>query len=98
MRSQDHPSLTCWSKTPTPAIWAIDRTDTNGAMAAVNARHAACVRTDLRSGRTRRLADDRDRASKINRAVPMFFVLSKILGFFAIASNVIVFMGLCGAL
>jgi len=28
----------------------------------------------------------------------MFFVLSKILGFFAIASNVIVFMGLCGAL
>jgi uncharacterized SAM-binding protein YcdF (DUF218 family) len=28
----------------------------------------------------------------------MFFALSKILGFFAIASNVIVFMGLCGAL
>src|SRR5712671_2790158 len=28
----------------------------------------------------------------------MFFVLSKILGFFAIASNVIVFTGLCGAL
>ena len=28
----------------------------------------------------------------------MFFVLSKILGFFAIASNVIVFIGLCGAL
>ena len=28
----------------------------------------------------------------------MFFALSKIFGFFAIASNVIVFMGLCGAL
>jgi uncharacterized SAM-binding protein YcdF (DUF218 family) len=28
----------------------------------------------------------------------MFFTLSKILGFFAIASNVIVFVGLCGAL
>jgi uncharacterized SAM-binding protein YcdF (DUF218 family) len=28
----------------------------------------------------------------------MFFIISKILGFFAIASNLIIFLGLCGAL